>query len=216
MIRVVVVDDQTLVRQGICSLLELSESISVVGEADNGFAAINLIKEKTPDVILSDIRMPKMDGIQLVAKLTELKIDTPIILLTTFDDHETVLQGIQSGARGYMLKDVSLDQLVGAIKTVMSGGTMVQPAITERVMKGLISRSADKPTGCESNKIEKLTGRETEVLGMMSGGYSNKEIANALSLSEGTIKNHVSNVLAKLGVRDRTRAVLKAIENGIL
>ncbi len=216
MIRVVVVDDQTLVRQGICSLLELSKIISVVGEADNGLAAIGLIKEKNPDVILSDIRMPKMNGIQLVTELTALNINTPVILLTTFDDHETVLQGIQSGARGYMLKDVSLDQLVGAIETVMSGGTMVQPAITERVMKGLVSKNINKPTQNESNKIEKLTGRETEVLRLMSGGYSNKEIATALSLSEGTIKNHVSNVLAKLGVRDRTRAVLKAVENGIL
>ncbi len=216
MIRVVVVDDQTLVRQGICSLLELSKTISVVGEADNGLTAIDLIKEQNPDVILSDIRMPQMDGIQLVAELTALNISTPIILLTTFDDHETVLHGIQSGARGYMLKDVSLDQLVGAIETVMSGGTMVQPAITEKVMKGLVSQNINKPAENDPNKIEKLTGRETEVLRMMSGGYSNKEIASALSLSEGTIKNHVSNVLAKLGVRDRTRAVLKAVENGIL
>ncbi len=218
MIKVVVVDDQTLVRQGICTLLELSDKVEVVGQADNGLQAIDVIQDKAPDIILSDIRMPEMDGIQLVAKLSELKIDTPIILLTTFDDHDTVLQGIQSGARGYMLKDVSLEQLVGAIETVMNGETMVQPAITERVLKGLVAgnNQPQEQTAADGTRVEKLTGRETEVLRMMSGGYSNKEIANAMSLSEGTIKNHVSNVLSKLGVRDRTRAVLKAVEVGIL
>ncbi len=215
MIKVVVVDDQTLVRQGICTLLELSDKVEVVGEADNGLQAIEVINNTNPDVILSDIRMPEMDGIQLVAKLAEIKIDTPIILLTTFDDYDTVLQGIQSGAKGYMLKDVSLDQLVGAVETVMKGETMVQPSITERVLKGLASGGKQEEDS-GTTTIEKLTGRETEVLRMMSGGYSNKEIANAMSLSEGTIKNHVSNVLAKLGVRDRTRAVLKAVEVGIL
>lgn len=216
MIKVVVVDDQTLVRQGICTLLELSDKVEVVGEADNGIQALEIINRTNPDIILSDIRMPEMDGIQLVAKIAELKINIPIILLTTFDDYDTVLQGIQSGARGYMLKDVSLDQLVGAIETVMKGETMVQPSITERVLKGLASGGQSKDEESTSGKVEKLTGRETEVLRMMSGGYSNKEIANAMSLSEGTIKNHVSNVLAKLGVRDRTRAVLKAVEVGIL
>ncbi|THB72981.1 MAG: DNA-binding response regulator [Gammaproteobacteria bacterium] len=216
MIKVVVVDDQTLVRQGICTLLELSDKVQIVGQADNGLQALNVIEETNPDIILSDIRMPEMDGIQLVAKLAELKVDIPIILLTTFDDHETVLQGIQSGARGYMLKDVSLEQLVGAIETVMRGETMVQPAITERVLKGLVSGNQADDSASNNSKIEKLTGRETEVLRMMSGGYSNKEIASAMSLSEGTVKNHVSNVLSKLGVRDRTRAVLKAVEAGIL
>ncbi len=216
MIKVVVVDDQTLVRQGICTLLELSDKVQVVGQADNGIQALEVISKTDPDIVLSDIRMPEMDGIQLVSKLAEVKSSIPIILLTTFDDHETVLQGIQSGARGYMLKDVSLEQLVGAIETVMKGETMVQPAITERVLKGLVSGNQQSETTSDGTRIEKLTSRETEVLRMMSGGYSNKEIANAMSLSEGTVKNHVSNVLAKLGVRDRTRAVLKAVEVGIL
>ncbi|THB66380.1 MAG: DNA-binding response regulator [Gammaproteobacteria bacterium] len=212
MIRVVVIDDQTIVRQGICTLLEISDKISVAGEAGNGLEGLEVIIREKPDVILSDIRMPEMDGIELVEKMKHLGIDIPTILLTTFDDHEVVLDGIKSGIKGYMLKDVSLKQLVEAIETVVAGETMIQPAITNKILKGL---TQEKPAEKKSVFIG-LTNRETEILRLMAGGYSNKEIAQALELTEGTIKNHVSNILSKLDVRDRTRAVLKAVENSLI
>lgn len=209
MIKVMLVDDQNLVRKGVRSLLELSAEIEVVAEASDGQEAIRTIPEVGPDVVLLDMRMPGLNGVDVLRKLGELDQLPPTIILTTFDDHDLVLAGIRYGARGYLLKDVSLQELVDAIKTVAAGGSMVKPAITERLLKGLERMdnefsSLDRP--------DPLTERETEILRLMAGGYSNKEIANSLGVAEGTVKNHVSNILSKLGVRDRTRAVLKAFE----
>ena len=204
------IDDQTLVRQGIRGLLELSEAVEVVAEADDGDQAVELVTKAQPDVVLMDMRMPRMNGAEATAALATAGHSTPVIILTTFDDHEQVLEGIRAGAKGYLLKDVSLENLIRAIESVAAGETMIQPAITEALLKGLSRRVG---TDFEASDMpEPLTPRETEVLRLMAGGYSNKEISQALSKSEGTIKNHVSNILAKLGVRDRTRAVLKAIE----
>ena len=212
-IRVALIDDQTLVRQGIRGLLELSHAVEVVAEADDGDQAVDLISQHNPDVVLMDMRMPRMSGAQAIEALNAAGIDAPVIILTTFDDHEQVLDGIRAGAKGYLLKDVSLENLIGAIESVAAGETMIQPAITEALLKGL----AQQPTDFESSAMpESLTPRETEIIRLMAGGYSNREISRALNKSEGTIKNHVSNILAKLGVRDRTRAVLKAIELGAL
>ena len=208
-IRIALVDDQTLVRQGIRGLLELSDKVEVVAEADDGDQAVDLVREHSPDVVLMDMRMPHMSGAEAIAAMTAAGLDTPAIILTTFDDHEQVLEGIRAGAKGYLQKDVTLENLILAIESVAAGETMIQPAITEALLKGL-SRQA---TAFEASDIpEPLTPRETEVIRLMAGGYSNREISQALSKSEGTIKNHVSSILAKLGVRDRTRAVLKAIE----
>jgi DNA-binding NarL/FixJ family response regulator len=212
-IRVALIDDQTLVRQGIRGLLELSDKVEVVAEADDGDGAVDLVAEHAPDVVLMDMRMPRMSGAEATEALIKAGLDTPVIILTTFDDHEQVLAGIRAGAKGYLLKDVSLENLIQAIESVASGETMIQPAITEALLKGL-SRQAQAFSS--SPMPEPLTPRETEVIRLMAGGYSNREIATALNKSEGTIKNHVSNILAKLGVRDRTRAVLKAIELGAL
>lgn len=212
-IKLLVVDDQTLVRKGICSLLELSDKVSVVAEGSDGEQAVSLAALHKPDVILMDIRMPKMNGIDAIAALKRAEIDIPVIILTTFDDHELVLKGVQSGAKGYLLKDVSLENLVSAIESVHNGGTIVQPAITETLLRGLDGQSSEFDS---LPSPQELTKKETEVLRFVAGGYSNKEISIALSKSEGTIKNHVSNVLSKLGVRDRTRAVLRAIEIGII
>jgi len=203
------VDDQTLVRAGIRALLELSDSVEVVAEAADGEEAIRIIPEAKPDVVLLDLRMPGKSGLDVLNTLGAKKLLPPTIILTTFDDDQAVLAGIQAGARGYLLKDVTLEQLVNAIKTVAGGASLVKPAITERLlqsMSNLDNRFAalDQP--------EQLTERETEILRLMSGGFSNKEIARALDVAEGTVKNHVSNILSKLGVRDRTRAVLKAFE----
>jgi DNA-binding NarL/FixJ family response regulator len=156
-----------------------------------------------------DMRMPVKSGLEAIQELSASGHLPPTIILTTFDDDELVLAGIKSGAKGYLLKDVSLEQLVEAIEVVSKGGSLVQPAMTQRLLSGLEGLnnqfvSLERP--------DPLTDRETEILRLMAGGFSNKEIANSLHVAEGTIKNHVSNILSKLGVRDRTRAVLKAFE----
>jgi DNA-binding NarL/FixJ family response regulator len=211
MIKVMLVDDQNLVRKGVRSLLELSDEIEVVAEAADGTEAIRMVPEVEPDVVLLDMRMPGLSGLDVLRELASKGNLPATIILTTFDDDELVLAGIQSGARGYLLKDVSLADLVSAIKTVAEGGSIVKPAVTQRLLKGLEKlqnqfSSLDQP--------DPLTERETEILRLMAGGYSNKEIANSLGVAEGTVKNHVSNILSKMGVRDRTRAVLKAFELG--
>jgi DNA-binding NarL/FixJ family response regulator len=213
MINVCLVDDQTLVRQGVRSLLELSDAIQVVAEAEDGAKAIEIIPQVKPDVVLLDMRMPNMSGLDVLNALRDKDALPPTIILTTFDDDQLVLAGLKAGARGYLLKDVSLEQLVEAVKTVAAGGSLVQPVVTQRLLTGLKNMdnqfaSLDRP--------DPLTDRETEILRLMAGGYSNKEIANSLNVAEGTVKNHVSNILSKLGVRDRTRAVLKAFELGIV
>ncbi len=213
MIEVCLVDDQTLVRQGIRSLLELSDSIRVVAEAGDGMQAVETIPRVKPDVVLLDMRMPGMSGLDVLNALAQTNQLPPTIILTTFDDDQLVLAGLKAGARGYLLKDVSLDQLVDAVKTVAAGGSLVAPVVTQRLLSGL-ERMQNEFTSLD--RPDPLTDRETEILRLMAGGYSNKEIANSLGVAEGTVKNHVSNILSKLGVRDRTRAVLKAFELGIV
>ena len=213
MIHVMLVDDQNLVRKGVRSLLELVDDIDVVAEAADGAEAIERIPQVGPDVVLLDMRMPGKSGLDVLRELGERDELPPTIILTTFDDDEVVLQGIQAGAKGYLLKDVPLEELVNAIKTVAEGGSIVKPAVTARLLKGLENlqtefSSLDRP--------DPLTERETEILRLMAGGYSNKEIARSLGVAEGTVKNHVSNILSKMGVRDRTRAVLKAFELGYI
>lgn len=216
-INVMLVDDQNLVREGIKSLLNLAGHIKIVGEAADGQEALDTMTILNPDVILMDIRMPKLDGLGAVKAMKEQGINIPVIILTTFDDHELVLNGIRAGARGFLLKDVSLESLVEAIETVASGETLIQPAVTERVIKGFTELQKDGQSKVEKEPVQDpLTQREIEILRLMAGGYSNKEISRAIFKSEGTIKNHVSNILAKLGVRDRTRAVLKALELGVI
>lgn len=212
-IKVMLAEDQNLVRQGICSLLELSNNIEVVGEVEDGSEVIRGIEQYRPDVVLLDIRMPKMTGIQALHAMNESKVTVPAIILTTFDDHQLVLEGLQAGAKGFLLKDVSLSSLVNAIEKVYQGETLVQPAITERILKGLSSLVASNE---EAEFTEELSTKELEVLRLMAGGYSNREISIAISKSEGTIKNQVSSILDKLGVRDRTQAVLRAINLGLL
>ena len=213
MIRVVLADDQTLVRRGIRSLLELAGGISVVAEAADGDEAVAAILHERPDVVLLDVRMPLKDGLQVLRELHDTGSLPPTILLTTFDDDEVLLEAVKAGARGYLLKDVSLEQLAEAIRNVAAGGTVIRPALTERVLRGLehVRRDFDA-----LEPPDPLTRREVEILRLMAGGYSNREIADALGTAEGTVKNHASSILSKLGVRDRTRAVLKALERGYI
>jgi len=213
MIRVVLVDDQTLVREGVRSLLALSEDVEVVGEASDGEEALRVIPEAKPDVVLLDIRMPGMSGVEVLQEFAARGQSWPTLILTTFDDDELVRAGMKAGAKGYLLKDVSLEQLVTGVRTVAEGGSMVQPAVTQRLLKGLGQRKTEFSA---LDQPDPLTARETEILRLMAGGFSNKEIALSLNVAEGTVKNHVSNILSKFGVRDRTRAVLKAFEVGLL
>ena len=213
MIRVVLVDDQTLVRQGIRSLLSLAPQIDVVGEASDGEEGLAVIARERPDVVLLDIRMPRKNGLEVLRELQAAAALPPTIVLTTFDDDELLLEAVRAGAKGYLLKDVSLEALTGAIDAVAGGRTMIRPAMTERVLRGLEHVRRDYDT---MSPPEPLTAREVEVLRLMAGGYSNREIADALGTAEGTVKNHASSILSKLGVRDRTRAVLTALERGLL
>lgn len=215
MIRVLLVDDQTLVRQGIRSLLGLAEDVEVVAEAEDGMTALAAVREHAPDVVLLDLRMPRHDGIWALEALRESGDATPVLVLTTFDDDELVLRALRAGARGYLLKDVTLDQLTGAVRVLAGGGTLVQPSITDQLLRAVRSGVADPADG-DGAPAQELTDRELEVLRLVAAGYSNREIAHALFLAEGTVKNHVSTVLLKLGTRDRTRAVLRALHLGVL
>jgi len=210
-IRVLIADDQMLVRQGIRTLLEMDREIEVVGEAGDGSETLDRVLATSVDVLLLDIRMPRADGIEVLRTLAARGALPPTLILTTFDDSEVVLDGIRAGARGFLLNDVSFQQLLAAIRAVAEGATVFQPAITERLLRAgsTLSFDTDAPR-------EELTAREAEVVRLMAGGYSNREIAEALGTAEGTIKNHVSSILAKFGVRDRTRAVLRALESGLL
>lgn len=213
MTRVVVIDDQTIVRQGIQSLLTVA-GIEVIGEVGDGRSAIELIQATEPDVALLDIRMPRFDGLWTLRRLRELGLSVPVLVLTTFDDDEVILDAIQAGARGYILKDVTLEQLTHAVSTLAEGGTLISPAITERVIRAVRAESAVPER--DLIPAQALTSREVEVLRLVAQGYGNRQIADALFLAEGTVKNHLSSILAKLATRDRTNAVLKAIRSGIL
>ena len=214
MIRVVLVDDQTLVRQGIKGLLDLVGDIEVVGEAADGEEALTVVPAAAPDVLLLDIRMPRLDGIAVLDRLRDMDALPPTLVLTTFDDGEAAVAAIRAGARGLMLKDVSLDDLAGAIRALAADRTAYQPAMTESLMAALRRQPAND--GDQDFRPEPLTRREREVLHLICAGFSNREIGEMLALAEGTVKNHVSNLLLKLNARDRTRAALKALEGGHL
>ena len=194
-------------------MLGLAGDIDVVGEAADGEEALVLLKEVEPDVVLLDVRMPKLDGLGVLDALSNGPSAPPCLVLTTFDDDELVLRAIARGARGFLLKDVTLEQLTAAIRTVADGGSVINPAVTERVLRGIERLGA----GFESLPVpDALTKREVEILRMMAAGYSNREIGKACFVAEGTVKNHISSILSKLGVRDRTRAVLRALHLGLI
>ena len=214
MIRVFLVEDQTLVREGIRSLLALEPESALAGEAADGDEATAAIPRSGADVVLLDMRLPRCSGLDVLRRLSAANALPPTIILTTFDDDELLLQGLSAGAKGYLLKDVSLAELVRAIRDVAAGGTAVHPIASQRVVRGLAA--APDPAFPHLEPADPLTDRELEVLRLMTGGYSNREIARALRVAEGTVKNHVSSILSKLGVRDRTRAVLQAARAGYL
>lgn len=213
-IRVAVIDDQTLVRQGIISLLSLAPDIEVVAQAANGADIVALVNQHQVELVLMDIQMPQVDGIAALQLLAAAGSPVPVIILTTFDDHERVLQAMQAGARGYLLKDVALEVLVDAIHQVKNGGSLLQPAITDKILQSFL-RQSPSPSPAPA-PADALSAKELEILRLMAAGFSNREIAQSVFKSEGTVKNQVSAILLKLGVRDRTKAVLKAIDLGLL
>ncbi len=210
-IRVALVDDQTLVRSGIRRLLELTPDIRVVAEAADGLEAVAVVAQARPDLLLLDARMPTCSGVELLRRHADRL--PPTIVLTTFDDDETLFDCMRLGARGFLLKDISLERLADGIRRVAAGATLFRPALTERTRS-----SYERPPGGEAavGEPDALTARETEVLALMAGGFNNAEIAAALGPSEGTVKNHVSSILSKLGVRDRVRAVLRGLELALI
>jgi DNA-binding NarL/FixJ family response regulator len=213
MIRVVLADDHTLVRQGIRGLIELGREFEVVGEAEDGDEAIRKILALRPDVALLDVRMPGKDGLGVASALKSQGNQTPVVLLTTFDDAAVLLEAVRVGAAGLVLKDVDVEELVRVLRKAAAGETCILPAASDRAKRELREARADFDA---SGLPQELTPRELEVLRLIAGGFSNREIAHALGTAEGTVKNQASSVLSKLGVRDRTRAVLKALELGWL
>lgn len=213
-LRVLVVDDQSLVRRGFAMVLGHEHDIEVVAEAGTGLEAVAAAREHQPDIILMDIRMPEMDGIEATARiLAEGNDRTRVIILTTFDPDEYVYKALQAGASGFVLKDIPPEELVAAVRTIAAGGAMLAPTITRR----LIGRFAEQLSAENdfADRLERLTAREGEVLQALAGGMSNVEIADMLFIGPATVKSHVSSVLSKLGLRDRAQAVVFAYECGL-
>jgi len=215
-IRVLVADDQAMVRAGFRMLLGGEEDIEVVAEASNGVEAVDKAARFEPNVILMDIRMPELDGLEATRRILAADGAARILILTTFDLDEYVYEALRAGASGFMLKDTPPEQLVAAIHVVASGDALLSPAITKRVIEEFIRRPPSSIATAPSPKVAELTARELEVLGFMARGLSNAEIARDLFVSETTVKTHVARILMKLDLRDRVQAVVFAYETGIV
>ncbi len=209
MITVLIVDDQAMVRSGLRLILEAEDDIIVIAEAENGEEGVRLARREKPDVVLMDVRMPVMDGLQATRQITKQIESTRVIVLTTFDLDEYVYGALRNGASGFLLKDADGDQLVEAVRVIASGDALIAPSVTRR----LISEFADRPALAEIKGIDELTEREVEVLGLVAKGLANSEIGETLFVSESTVKTHVSHILTKLQLRDRVQAVVAAYES---
>jgi len=223
-IRVLLVDDQHIVRQGLATILKYSAGIDVVGEASDGQEAIALARDLEPDVVLMDLKMPRMGGIPATRQICQEMPRTHVIILTTYDSDNLVFEGIKAGAKGYLLKDTSSETLVDAIQGVVQGESQIDPAVARKVLAEF-RRLADEPSSALASQaardavpgeIEPLTPREEEVLHLLVEGLSNKEIGAQLHLTEGTVKNYVSAIIAKLQANDRTHAVVTALRRGLV
>jgi DNA-binding NarL/FixJ family response regulator len=218
MLRVVIADDQALVRAGFRMILEADNSIEVSGEAGDGAVAVDLVREVVPDVVLMDVRMPVLDGLEATRQIMSSVPSPPrIIMLTTFDIDEYVYTALRAGASGFLLKDVTPEQLVASVKLVAAGDALLAPSITRRLVERFAAPAADAaPAPKVAAEMETLTVREREVLVLMARGLSNAELAERLIVSEATVKTHVARILGKLGLRDRVQAVVLAYETGLV
>lgn len=210
MIRVVVADDQEMVREGFAALLSSQPDIEVVAQAADGIAAVLAVRQNSPDVVLMDVRMPRMDGIEATRQITA---PTRVLILTTFDLDEYVYEALRSGASGFLLKDAPASDLLHAVRVVAAGEALLAPAVTRRLIEDFVRRPR---SGVKPPTLRGLTPRETEVLQLIAQGLSNQEIAGALVVAEETVKTHVGRILAKLGLRDRAQAVVAAYESGLV
>lgn len=214
-IRVLLVDDQALFREALRTLISTWSDIVVVGEASDGQEAIATAQASQPDVVLMDMRMPRMDGVAAIRQLHEIMPACRAIVLTTFDDDEYVFDGLRAGAVGYLLKDVSSEKLEEAIRAAARGETFLQPSVAAKVVAEFTRLEPDRKANQDA-LVEPLSERELEILRLVADGLSNREIANDLVITEGTVKNHVTSILGKLSVRDRTQAAIKARDLGLL
>ena len=215
LIKILLVDDQPLFREGLRTLLTVHSDFEVVGEAGNGMEAIKLARSLRPLVVLMDLQMPVLDGVAATRRLHEEQPDCRVIVLTTFDDDEMVFDGLRAGAVGYLLKDAPSEKLAEAIRVAARGETFLQPSVAAKVVAEF-ARLSRKTVPTANPVIEPLSEREIEILRLIAHGASNREIAGTLFLAEGTVKNHVTNILGKLEARDRTHAALKARDNGLI
>lgn len=210
-ITVLIADDQAMVRAGFAALLNAADGISVLGDAEDGAIAVDEVKRLRPDVVLMDVRMPRRDGLWAAEQIVSAGLPTRVLMLTTFDIDDYVYSALQIGASGFLLKDAPADELVRAVRVVAQGDALLAPSVTKRLIEQVTSRTARPTTAAASV----LTPRELEVLSTVADGKSNAEIAQELFVSEQTVKTHVSNMLTKLGLRDRAQAVVFAYENGL-
>jgi DNA-binding NarL/FixJ family response regulator len=214
--RILIVDDQALFREALHTLLSVREEFLVVGEAGNGEEAIRLSTLLLPDIILMDLRMPILDGVTATSLIHNSLPECKVIILTTFDDDEFVFEGLKAGAVGYLMKDVSSEKLFEAIRATARGEYFLHPSVTAKIVSEFARLSRPSTTSNVEPLIDPLSPREMEILQQVATGASNREIAERLVISEGTVKNHLSNILGKMGVKDRMQAVLKAKELGII
>jgi DNA-binding NarL/FixJ family response regulator len=214
-ITILLVDDQALFREGLRTLLSIQPDFEIVGEAVNGAEALLEASAKRPAVVLMDLQMPVLDGVAATRRLRSQQPECKVIVLTTFDDDDYVFEGLRAGAVGYLLKDAPSEKLVEAIRAAARGESFLQPSVAAKVIAEF-ARVTEKRAHPDQALVEPLTGRELEILSLIAKGDSNKEIAVALLIAEGTVKNHVTSILGKLAVRDRTQAALKGVELGLI
>lgn len=215
-IKILIVDDQSLFREALKTLLNSEPEFEIVGDASNGEEALRMVLQHNPDVVLMDLRMPIMDGVESTRRIVQMNKNNKVIILTTFDDDENVFDGLRAGAVGYLLKDVSSEKLIEAIRAASQGEYFLVPSVTAKVVSEFSRISKPAPRSQENFLPDPLSPREIEIIRLVATGASNKEIAEKLVISEGTVKNHLSSILSKLSVRDRMQAVLKAKELGII